>query len=426
MAKIVKENRCISCGVCARVCPSTAIQMILDVVRGSYVPVIDSTNCTSCGLCKQVCFATNSHFSPVECSKVHNDFCSFLGTNVSCYFGHSKDHEMRFRATSGGVVTTILHFLFDRNYVDGAIVAGIESGTLPLAKSFIAKNKDDLNFAMGSKYCPVVLDEALKSLELGKRYVMVGLPCQIYAVKQLAKFNKQLADSIILYVGLFCGGTFSYHATKYILKKYGLLNKNIQRIEYRGGGWPGRMLLKTDSSTFTIPHLEYWALVSPWFYLDTCMTCINGLCPQADISCGDAWLPEFMSSDKKGTSVVVSRTEFGDMILNQVKKNDYVRLQQTDVNLILNSQTPMLNFKFLCLDKRLNTINFFKKKKFSEASINPFIFFKSPKSYFNEISLFIGRFLASKPNLWFLFDFYKTAFNLFPKLYQYFKKILAF
>jgi coenzyme F420 hydrogenase subunit beta len=137
-----------------------------------------------------------------------------------------------------------------------------------------------------------------------------------------------------------------------VIIKYGLNGKHFQQIEYRGGGWPGRMLLKTESSTFTIPYLEYWAFLSPWFYFTTCMTCINGLCAQADVSCGDAWIPEFIKTDKKGTSAIVSRTEVGDSLLRQAEKQNYIELQHTDAKSILTSQTPMLNFKHFSLEKR--------------------------------------------------------------------------
>jgi coenzyme F420 hydrogenase subunit beta len=210
VAETVQEDRCISCGVCSQVCPSDAITIIFDSERGSYVPIVETSRCTHCGLCKEVCFGATT-VSSSDYPMDINDYLSILGTHVECYFGFATDQEARFKATSGGIVTTLLHFLFDQNRVDGAIVAGIGSGTLPLAKSFIAKNKDELDSAMGSKYCPVVLNKALASIEPNKRYVMVGLPCHIYAVKQLAKFNKKIANAIKFYIGLFCGGTFSYN-----------------------------------------------------------------------------------------------------------------------------------------------------------------------------------------------------------------------
>jgi coenzyme F420 hydrogenase subunit beta len=341
-----------------------------------------------------------------------------LGKHIACYSGFAIDQTTRFKAASGGIVTAVLKFLLAKKYIDGAIVAKMNAGNPPLAKSFVANCGHDIDEAMGSKYCPVLLSDALRSIEKGKRYAFVGLPCQIYSVSQLAKSDELVKDSIRIYIGLFCGGTFSYNGISYILDKYGLRDQNIQQFEFRGGGWPGRMLIQTDSDTVAIPFGSYFALVSPWFLQSTCRTCTSGLCPTADITCGDAWLAEVMSTDKVGTSIVVSRTRAGDNILRAATYEHYLALQQIDVRTVLRSQKYMLISKHLSLNVRLDILDFFRKKVYVrhiDMTDNSRI---TLVSYFGEIALFLGQLLASSRRLWRLFGFYRALYDYADLFYK--------
>jgi coenzyme F420 hydrogenase subunit beta len=411
VSDIVKNGCCIGCGVCEQACPSRAITMVFNTTFGVFTPKIRSDSCTNCGLCKNVCYAAFPN-SVTDYSGNSKDLTQVIGKHIVCYCGFAADEDIRFKANSGGIVTAILDFLFDGKKIEGAIVAIMDAGNPPLGLSFIAKNRQEVETAMGSKYCPVLLSDALRSIEDGKTYAFIGLPCHIYAVKKLAEFNNRIKNSIKYYIGLFCGGTFSYNGLSYLLQKYGFKNQPIQRFNYRGMGWPGSMLIESGASTFTVPHLDYWISISPWFYLNTCITCISGLCNQADIACGDAWLPEIMNNDTKGTSIVVSRTKIGNHLLYEAEKNHYVTLQQINSQSIIKAQQHMLNFKHLSYNVRLNVLKFFRKKVYAKKISARETLPAKPTAYLGEIAIYIGRTLASHRKLWIFLDLYKMALKL--------------
>lgn len=420
VANIVQKGWCTGCGICERVCPSNAIRMFYDKIRGIYYPIIRAYKCNNCGLCLKVCFGAMIYSNNYENLRTYE---SILGKHLACYIGFATDKKIRFKASSGGIVTALLNFLLENKYADGGIVTKIEAGNPPLAKAFVVKSKEEIIAAMGSKYCPVLFNDALKSLERGKRYVLVGLPCQIFAVKRLADFNNFIKDSIKLYIGLFCGGTPSYNGTIYLLRKYGLKDHNLQQIRYRGDGWPGSLRFQTMSESLNIPFTEYWPLISPWFHLNICMICIFGLSPQSDISCGDAWFPELVKKEKQGTSIVVSRTDFGDKILHEAEERRVIKLQQIHPQSVIRAQKAMIAFKHLSLNARLRVMHLFHKYhklNSSMYSINRI----NPGDYFNEITMFIGRYLASHKNLWSLFDLYRTALKGFTSFYLRLKNIV--
>lgn len=51
--KTVEENLCISCGICAGICPQRCIE--LDKINNQYIPYINNQKCISCGICADIC-----------------------------------------------------------------------------------------------------------------------------------------------------------------------------------------------------------------------------------------------------------------------------------------------------------------------------------------------------------------------------------
>jgi len=406
ISDIVNRRYCVGCGVCEVACRSKAIRMKFDRNAGLYIPQINPLKCINCGICRLVCPGLNflTELQTLEINRISKIIASKIGFLKGIYIGFAQDHNIRFEASSGGVVTALLRFLLDEKYIDGAIVAKILPGGTPLAKAFIATKNEDISLAMGSKYCPVLLSDALRQLENQKRYAFVGLPCHIYAVKKFIKLKRLPDDPIKLYIGLFCGGTPSYKGTQYLMKKYGLRGHYITELKYRGGGWPGRMLVKANSNvTKSIPFIDYWVEISPWFLLDLCLVCLNGFNNLADISCGDAWLPEYMRKDKLGTSIILTRSDLGESILQMARKKGYIEFQPVSVSSILSAQQSMLFFKHFRIAHRLKFLNLIGKGFNFPREI------MSTKStfIFDELMLYIGRFLASNEKLWNLFEVYK-------------------
>lgn len=69
------QDKCISCGLCAKICPDKAIEMVEDPkeYKDKYpkkYPQIDLGKCCFCGFCEDIC--------PKNCLKLTNNF--FLST----------------------------------------------------------------------------------------------------------------------------------------------------------------------------------------------------------------------------------------------------------------------------------------------------------------------------------------------------------
>jgi len=282
---IVNNDSCVGCGICSLACPTKSIRMSWSSVRNSYVPLLNEETCQNCGLCLNVCPR-----KPHENKEVKRlSWAELLGSFNGLWLGYSTNKYVRYIAASGGVVTSLLLMALRRGIIDGAIVVKMQPGVVPTAKAFIATTPHEIVEAATSKYCPVVLSEVLESIDDTKRYAFVGLPCHIYALRKYSKVNSRLRKCIRLCLGLFCGGLPTYSGTIYVLKRLGVCGKVIKDIQFRGGGWPGRLLVKTDDGlVLKYPYPHYWNNAFLYFVPKGCLACLDVFNPYADIAVGDA------------------------------------------------------------------------------------------------------------------------------------------
>jgi coenzyme F420 hydrogenase subunit beta len=109
------------------------------------------------------------------------------------------------------------------------------------------------------------------------------------------------------------------------------------------------MTIRTVGRKVSIPLVgswsSYWPVFSSFLFTPLrCTMCPDQLAELADISLGDAWLPEFRS-DKIGESIMVTRTEFAETLLHNLKKEGQIALSQVSLEKVKKSQAVNLRFK---------------------------------------------------------------------------------
>lgn len=324
----------------------------MHVLNGLFLPVIDEDRCTMCGLCANCCPGYSLDFEGLNSVIFGRQPKNVLiGNYLGCYVGHSKDKEIRFNSSSGGIVTQLLVFALEKGEIDGAVVTRM-SGKNPLQpESFIARTKEEIFSASRSKYCPTSPNEALKCvLNEDGRFAVVGLPCQIHGVRKAEMNVAALREKIVLHVGLMCTHTVSFYGTELLLRKLGILPYKVAEIAYRGQGWPGNMVIKLiDGSKLIIPYVRgfraYWPVFSCFYFTPRrCLMCPDFTNELADVSVGDAWLPEF-KNDKIGTSIIIARTKRGEDLLNFAWSDQAIFLEPIKFDEVLRSQQDPLKFK---------------------------------------------------------------------------------
>jgi len=354
---VVKNNLCTGCGTCVSICPKEAIKLTTNEKKGIYVPEANSRKCDRCGICYKICPGHEVDSKGINLEifgKSPEDI--LIGNYLNCYIGYANDTDIRYNSSSGGLVTQILIFALEKGIIDGALVTKMKKDYPLEPEPFIARTKTDIIEASKSKYCPVPANIALKEIinsNEGEKFAVVGLPCHIQGIRKAEQINKKLRDKIVLHLGLFCHHGANFICTDFFLEKMGVKKEKVARFRYRGQGWPGRTSIELGNDCKKDnPYSHYW--IYPSLYLFTpnrCFMCSDALSELADISLGDAWLPE-LSADKIGNSIVVSRNGIGEELLQRAEKENKLIMQHTSKEKLIESQKPALYFKKKSLSAR--------------------------------------------------------------------------
>jgi coenzyme F420 hydrogenase subunit beta len=345
---VINTGLCTGCGTCIALCPENALELSYNEKKYIYTPKINKEKCINCGICDRTCPGNKIDFNQLNYEifgkKPDN---IFIGNYMNCYIGYSTDSSIRYASSSGGLVTQLLVFALEEGIIDGALVTRMKKERPLEPEPFIAKTREEIIEASKSKYCPVPANTGLKKIlesKNGEKFAVVGLPCHIQGVRKAEQIDKTLRDKIVLHIGLFCNHTPNFLGTELYLKKVNVKKDEVIKLDYRGDGWPGFMsVYQKDGSTKNFTN--YWSFASSYlFYPERCLMCNDGICELADISFGDAWLPEFQD-DKIGTSIIVSKNEIGEKIIQEMVSKNKINLSSIHVKKVMKSQSEMIYFK---------------------------------------------------------------------------------
>lgn len=289
-----------------------------------------------------------------------------IGNHENCYSGYAGDEKIRFNASSGGLITALLVFALEKKLIDGAVVVRPGKNNILVSEAFIARTREEIISASGSRYCPLENGSVLKEIISSKKeekLAFVGLPCQIYGVKKALLSYPESKGRIVLFIGLFCGGRPGLDGLKFFLKRNKISEDEIKKINFRGSGWPGVVkIFKKNGAVANFKFPFFWSIAgSSLFYPKSCMACSDCTSEEADLSFGDAWLDEF-KDDKIGRSLVISRNKDGADFLLKAESCGALRLEKIMQEKVIQSQIISIYLKKKCL--RL----LFKK---SEKAIKP-------------------------------------------------------
>jgi len=396
--RVVQENMCTGCGTCISTCPCLALEMRKDCNLNIFIPKLDFDKCIQCGICHQVCPAYPIDDVKPIIKPLDQEINNFLiGKYETFFLAHSTKDQIRFDSSSGGTITSLLIYALDKGIINGALVTRMSKEDPMKPEPFIAKTKEEIMEASKSKYCPVSTNIAITEiLKHDGKIAVVGLPCHLKGFELAEKVNQILKEKIILHLGIFCSHTDTFNGIQYVLTKCSVNIGDVKEISYRGGGWPGgiKIRLKNGAEKKVPLATPLWMAFhdSLFFSPHCCLFCSDVTAESSDISFGDPWLPEIMSTEKKGKSILIVRSKRGRELLNSAVIEGEIAVSPIDVGTVINSQRIFLHFKKINLKERIY-IKRLAGKNYSYPSC-PFIV--SPFNKLIAFTYLLNNYLFSK------------------------------
>ena len=320
--------------------------------------------CTGCGLCESVANCDlekddKGFIHPKSSIEFHQKVCPISGIHTieldkekiwgkeECvYIGWSNDENVRRKSSSGGILTEVACYLLETQKVDYIIQIGSSKENPIETEVFLSSNSQEVKSHSGSRYCISSTLKNIKELKKGKKYAIIGKPCEMVALRNYMKINPEVKERIPYLLSFFCMGVPSNNAQKDLLRK--LECKDCKKIDYRGNGWPGYTTAVDGlNHIHKMTYNESWGNILGRDLMPACKLCIDGIGEMADISCGDAWYitndnnPDFSEHD--GRNVIFARTANGNEILKEMKYSKKITLEtymnfENELPLIQKSQ----------------------------------------------------------------------------------------
>lgn len=237
---------------------------------------------------------------------------------MNSYVGFANDDLIRYRASSGGVGSALVKYLFESHLISHALSFTFDARTLRYAPKLVTSFS--AYQITGSIYQDIDLIK-FACLQLTRevvgsgRVLMFALPCQTRAIRAIAKRN---GIQVIVF-GLTCSSQQDFSATTYLIGRLGIKQSDIEKLQYRGNGWPSgiQMGLKDGTFSFVPNNGSLWTLIfhSRFFIPKRCFNCTDTLNSSSDISLADPWLHQYVSAERVGMTLFIVNTELGGQIV---------------------------------------------------------------------------------------------------------------
>lgn len=266
-----------------------------------------------------------------------------------CGVGHSTDAATRFSGSSGGVITELAVWLVESGRVDYVVVTGYADDDKLRTTTLVTSDVSEIKRSSGSKYAPSsplsVLDQVAAT---PGRYAVIGKPCDITALRRAMNRDDPLVRNVEVLISFFCAGVPSDRQNQKLLERLGVESRcQLKEFRHRGNGWPGLTTAVThDGEKFQCTYNESWGKVLNKDLQFRCKICPDGIGEAADIVAADAWYgddsgyPSFQEAD--GRSLVMSRTEKGDKLLQESARAGRITLASVDAREIDQMQPGQL------------------------------------------------------------------------------------
>lgn len=313
MISINKDN-CSGCAACANACPKGCIIMRPDQ-EGFVYPEVDTKKCISCGVCQRVCPINTLH----QTSNTSNH-------EPVCYAAYNKNEQVRLSSSSGGIFTLLAEYALERN----GVVFGAALTEQNRIRHICIEKKTELPKLRGSKYVQSEIGNtyvlAEEYLRTGRLVLFSGTPCQIGGLKSyLRKEYDNLITQDIICHG--CPSPLVWH--KYLEFREKQSGDVVQSVSFRDKrkGWKRFSLRlgfeKGREYTRTLfSDLFLQGFLKDFCLRPSCYQCsFRGIVRESDITLADYWgigsvHPEM--DDDKGTSLVVANTDAGRRVLDVI------------------------------------------------------------------------------------------------------------
>jgi len=316
--RIVEDGLCIGCGLCQGIAGQDRVRMVKGAGGNLRPAVVGPIDDETVDRVYQVCPGTRIEGLPAPLVEAapHKDLV--WGPYHRMVLGWAGDPAVRHEGSTAGVLTALAMYLLRSGRVDFVLHVGASKADPSFGEARLSFTEAEVLEGAGSRYGPTA---ALLNMDAvlarDRPFALVAKPCDLAAVRNLARIDARVDRLLRYWLTPVCGGYMPPDAMARFLDDQGIAFDDVTLLRYRGRGCPGPTVVETrDGRVHEFDYLDVWGEdESAWSLPFRCKICPDGIGETADVAAADTWPNgspdrEAAKSDPGVNSLIV-RTQTG-------------------------------------------------------------------------------------------------------------------
>ena len=327
---IVENGLCIGCGMCQSIAGSERIRLTM-TPQGRERPVLQQALASATvEQIFSVCPGTRVVGLPTDLIDADTATDPVWGPYVKIVRGFAADPEVRFKGSTGGVLSALAIYLLETRQVEFVLHIAASQDMPMRSKRRLSFDRSQILEAAGSRYGPAApLVDFRAILDRERPFAFIGKPCDVGAIRNLAQSDPRVDRYCQYLLTLVCGGVSELGKSQDVLDEFGLEEAQLSLFRYRGHGNPGPTRIETrDGRAFEKDYNDVWADENGWKLQFRCKICPDAIGESADIAASDVWPGGAPSGEDAGFNGIIVRTRKGYELLEAAVRDGVLCLDQ--------------------------------------------------------------------------------------------------
>lgn len=313
LGSIVTNGLCIGCGLCQSLAGPDRLDMVM-TPEGRLRPLVrEPLDPETVAQIHVVCPGTRIEGLPEDLVAEGATVDPLWGPHLRIVRGWAGDPDVRFRAATGGVLTSLALYLLESGRVDFVLHVAASQEQPMRSQRQVSFDRAQVLDGMGSRYGPAApLIDVTELLAREQPFAFVGKPCDVGALRNLARLDPRVDRYCKYLLTLVCGGASELGKSQRVLRDLGVAEDELSLFRYRGHGNPGPLRVETkDGRGFEVSYQEMWEDEGTWQLQFRCKICPDAIGESADLAALDVWPDASPVGDDEGFNGIIVRTERG-------------------------------------------------------------------------------------------------------------------
>ena len=313
LGEIVENGLCIGCGLCWSIAGPGNVEMVM-TPEGRERPVaLRALDKPTLAKINAVCPGTRIAGPPPTQISDAALADAVWGPVERLVLGFAADPTVRFVGSGGGTLTALGQFLLTSGRVKFVLHVAASLSMPMRTERRLSFDAASVLEGAGSRYGPAAtLVDFNDVLDRGEPFALIAKPCDITAVRNLARLDPRVDEHMRYALAFVCGGASDLTKSEQVLQRFGLREDELSLFRYRGHGNPGLNRIETkDGRAFEISYRQLWEDEDKWMIQPRCKICPDAIGQVADIAVSDAWLNGGPAVEDEPLNGIIVRTKRG-------------------------------------------------------------------------------------------------------------------